>query len=68
MAEKEEKKKRKPIPDDKKKFVCDVCGKRCANPTALKMHKKWKHSEDGGAEPFREEERGDKDEVSKYGW
>ena len=67
----EKKKKQKPIPEDKKKYVCNICGKECANPSALKMHKKWKHSadSDGGGESFREEERGSEGEGEKDdGW
>lgn len=63
VEEKKEKKKRKTIEEKDKRFVCNVCGKKCANPQSLRMHKKWKHSDSGG-ESFRkpEDEKGGGDD------
>ena len=69
--EKKVRKKRQPVSEESKKFVCDVCGKKCANPQSLRMHKKWKHSGDSGEEKsFPTEERGseNKGEDKDDGW
>lgn len=71
MSEEKVRKKREPISDDKKKYTCEICGKKISNPSALKMHMRVHEKKPEEDQSFRkpeggsEEQRGeDKDE----GW
>ena len=46
MTKEKEKKKRRIIPDEEKKYTCDICGKKISNPWAMRNHFRFKHPEE----------------------